>query len=236
MKKNTVSLALALSLFWGCVSYNQKNIPITPLNALPKIKTSAHYTLEMERDLGANDGDFRKIDAFLDSVERRAEPKLNYNKEDAEKILKIINEESRKLFFSTYEKGNIFYISLRTGKADCERYAIPFMSAAERLNLPLIAIFAQGGKRIVSNVETNTESHVFVRWKIEDSSQKWINCECENGRLMSDDYYKDYNSLTEISNFRDWCIKTRLEWCAKSYSTNYSSAIIKSKELRRITR
>jgi len=106
------------------------------------------------------------------------------------------------------------------------------MSAAERLKPPIKAVFASGGKKLMSGFETNISSHVFVRWKFDDKN--WLNFECGNGKLVPDSYYKErYFGLTEIPNFQEWLISTRLERCAKEYGTNYSSALKKTEELQK---
>jgi len=217
MAKNLISLLLAPLFLAGCVSYGRKNIALTnlpSLGPLPQFKTSAHYTLEMERDLGANEEDFNKIEMFLSNVEKRVKTKEVYTRNDAEQIMSVIHEENQKLF-SKYEEGDIFYYALRTGKADCERFTIPYLSAAEKLNLPIKAVLATGQKR---------PSHVFIRWKFPSEGESWLNWECIDGKPKPNDYCEDYPNLSEIPNFARWCIETRLDWCYRQYGTNYHSA------------
>lgn len=240
MRKTLATLLLAPLLLAGCLTHSPKNmvsIPSQNTETLPvclhsKKLTTAHYTLEMERFLGAEDRDFQKMENFLDSAQKRIIIRGRYSVGAATNILDTIYQESKSLF-KYYEIGDVFYTSLRTGKADCERFAIPFVSVAQRLDLPIVAVQATDKIEVSPKGVTNVLSHVFIRWKFSDKTNDWINYECQTGLIKDIKYYQGFKKIEEIYDFNRWCIDTRLIWCSSLYGTNLPQQQLKAYSLIR---
>lgn len=235
--KKLISLGLSAILMTGCASNWSARKITNPSQSYVKPSvmdmTCAHLTLEAEKYLGSSKDDFRRLDSFLDKVSKRAKPLKVYWLEDAEDTLKIINDEISQIF-TNYQPGEIFYDCFRTGKADCERFSMLYMAVAERLNLPMVAVLAQGGEQRNGKGLTNLLSHLFVRWKFSDPVFTHLNWEVTQGKPMSDDFYEsEYLSIGEMSkdDFRKWCVESRLWISEKKFGANYEKARKEVKDL-----
>lgn len=231
MRKTLLPIILTGILAASCVS-NKPSSRITILPSYSKCPkslpylTCAHLTLKAEKYLGADNSDIKKLDAFLQNVSEKIPSlkKEEFNEYEAEEILKTIHKEVSQVF-TNYQNGDLLYEAFRTGKADCERFSMLYMAVAEKEGLPLKAVFARGGRRMVSGMETNIGSHVFVRWHFKKPMPYWLNWETTKGEVNSDDIYDfSFNGLREINDFRRWCIDTRFSYCKEQFGTNFNRA------------
>ncbi|MBI3334285.1 hypothetical protein HYZ97_02260 [Candidatus Pacearchaeota archaeon] len=168
------SLAALLStglLLSGCASpqMNETRMPHPSFVYQKNNPTSAHYALDIEQGLGAQEGDTTTLDTLLTSIERSLTLRPAYTREQALLVLSQIAQAIRHDGYKT-KKQNFLYKGLRSKKLDCDLYSLIYLGVAERCILPLSVVDLPG--------------HWFIRWHF--SPDEYLNWETTSAQEISD--------------------------------------------------
>jgi len=146
-----------------------------------KYNTLAHKFLDLEGELGTKDDDYWKLDFFINKTKAQLPFKSRYNREDALKTLKGINNLLGDFRFY-YRANALLNVGLKKNYLDCDNRSIIYVGIGEALDLPIVPV--------------ETPGHIFVRWVFDDDS--YINWETTSGTSHPDEFYIDYNKKHKI--------------------------------------
>lgn len=145
--------------------------------------TVGHAKINMERVYGATDQDAKNFDELIKRITQNIPSKSTYTEPQAKEVLTQIHENISKAGYPKIyrQTQHLLFEALRKENAqkglNCESRSVIYLSAAERLNLPLnISIFP---------------GHMFVQWKLPDGNK--LNWETLESRVMPNMRYESMN-------------------------------------------
>jgi tetratricopeptide (TPR) repeat protein len=153
-----------------------------------RFDTIGHSILDLEAELGANGSHRGTLDKLIEEAMGAIQVKDTYTREDALRILGTINRilENEGL----EQRGDdgsvfgleLFHEGLGSKKIDCDNTSFIYLSIADALNLPLVAVSAP--------------QHVFVRFVLD---REEINWETTGAIQLSNNYYLAYFNISDQS-------------------------------------
>jgi tetratricopeptide (TPR) repeat protein len=151
--------AMLLALSFG--SGNQKAFAdeIKNSNLEETVKSSAHKFLDIEKDCGTNESDYKTLNEIIDKSKYNISkiqkeigveklPK-DYSPDKVISIFESIDSTLKDLGFS-YKKTDFLNEGLKSKKLDCNDYSVIYKAIGEVLGLPIFMVASPG--------------HMFVRW------------------------------------------------------------------------
>jgi len=154
------------------------SVGMSKLDFPRRYNTIGHLILDLETELGATASDYSTLDDIIDEAKERIVAKEKYSREEAIKVMRTIGEILNKKFPKYYQDGNfLFHQGFKSGIRDCATSTLIYLSIAEEMQLPLVAVPAP--------------RHMFVRWTEDDVQFNW---ETSTLRAKRDEeYITDYN-------------------------------------------
>ena len=156
-----------------------------PAELIQRYDTIGHQVLDLEAELGVSTEPHKEtLDSLIEGARGKIQVKDMYTREDALGILTTIEGILRNNRFK--QGGNaadLFHEGLGSKKIDCDDTSFIYLSIADALGLPLVAVSAPG--------------HLFVRFILNDGS--YINWETTSTTERGNDYYISWRNISPVA-------------------------------------
>jgi len=173
MRKTVIMMALATALLF--VRQNAL-IPATQPEERKgrdgRPVTIAHDFLDMEREFGASEADYRALGRIIDRAAAAISVRKGRTNADALSILRAIDSLITGEGYR-FGKNQLLSSGLRNKTIDCDNYCALYTAIAETLGLPILPVYAP--------------DHGFVRFFFDDGA--YINWETTQALVRTDSYY-----------------------------------------------
>ena len=152
---------------------------------VPKYNTITHRLLQMEKDFGADSGDYYFLDNLIAEAESKIDIKKTYNKTEAIEALQTIGEilkpfqkEPKKI------RSSLLNQCFEDKLLDCDSLSLVYLAIGEVINLPLkLAVIPR---------------HAFIRVYTKEGSFNWDSAMSEDDKIISN---KKYVGEENINNW-----------------------------------
>ena len=146
-------------------------------------QTIGHQILDLEAELGANDSHRETLDSLIEEARARIIVKDSYTKEESLGILRTIDNILRENYrIEVDSSAQLLSLGLQKKVLDCDNASFIYLSIADALRLPIVAVSAP--------------EHLFVRFILDGNSFNW---ETTIAKELSDSDYINWLKISPLS-------------------------------------
>jgi len=179
-------------------------------------RTIAHDFLELEKNFGAEPGDYALLNNLINRALTGVSCKKSSTTEDAVRTLMQIDALLKNEGF-VFRSNYLLSKGIRTKLIDCDNYCTLYIAIGEIMNIPIVPVYAP--------------DHSFVRFYFDDGS--YLNWEPIQAVPQPDSYYIQQLNISAKSINRGVYLRTltRQEFFAVQYN-NIGSYLLMNKQYK----